>query len=526
MDSALPDAGCVTLARYGDVAAVARAFGGDPERGRRLSLAAAADLSPGSPEDAWVALRSAGTWVLAVEVNGWQGSRPEVLERVSAGTLAVSSYWNVNGTTRFCYAAGGRQLVEFDALFPDRRYGDDPDCLEELRAGLPWDQPELPPVMLALAARVTGLALGPELFDGDFDVVPVEPLLEAIRSELDPGHAALTYDDPPVAWALRHGRAQIQRDVALTAARYAAQVTGLADEPAVTLALRGEGGAAMQGLDKLLARFTRAARDGGGDPRPGGRWSAVTALRETTNTAPLTASLNAVNAASWAVRAFGLDDDGLRVEVLAVLGNPRPPSGSMGLTSAPGPRPVDRYMWTAAHWLATVGTISYVQAPAADVVRILGADPHGAETGTPRLSPDPVAAVRAENDWSVVVDHHDWPGRFVSFTDLPGPAVTISWSGNGRALLNYSADGRLLIHYFDPQRPEQATDDDLAVLRDHLGGLRLGYPTSSAAVYLPVLLVLAERLTGVAFDPAGLDAPHILVPGPLRNGRSVRRREN
>src|SRR5690349_20676641 len=35
----------------------------------------------------------AGPAVLAVEFNGWQGSRPEVLARLSAGGLAASMYW-------------------------------------------------------------------------------------------------------------------------------------------------------------------------------------------------------------------------------------------------------------------------------------------------------------------------------------------------------------------------------------------------------------------------------------------------
>jgi hypothetical protein len=88
---------------------------------------------------------------------GWQGSRPEVLRRISAGGRAVSAYWNVNLTTRFSYAAGGRVLTAFEVMSPDRRHGADPDCLEEARAGLPWEDGEWVPLMLALAFRVTGL---------------------------------------------------------------------------------------------------------------------------------------------------------------------------------------------------------------------------------------------------------------------------------------------------------------------------------------------------------------------------------
>lgn len=530
-ESVLRDAGCVTLVRSGDQAAVALAFGGDPGHTRPLSLVAAANLSLGASggelaASPWMALRPVQSWLLAVEVNGWQGSRPEVLSRVSAGTLAVSAYWNVNGTTRFSYAAGGRLLATFDAVFPDRRAGDDPDCLEELRAGLPWDQPELVPVMLALAARITGLAIMPEWFDGNFDVVPVEPLPEAVQSALDPDIAALTYEDPPIAWALRHAGGRAQRDAAYAAARYAADVTGVAAEPVVQLALREQGDAAAQGaLGKLLTRLTRAARaSGGGDPKYAGRWNAVTALREAASLSSLAAGFNAVAAASYAVQAFGMDDDGLRADVLAALGSPRPPAGSMGLSSASGPRHTDRYAWTAAHWLAPVGAITFIRAPVSDVVRMIGADHDEPETGIPRLFADPVIAIRAERAWSVAFDSSEWLGPFASYADLPDPTLTITWSARGRAQLHYSADRRLLAH-LDPQAPDLIDGDDPAALTDHLHGLRLGPVRPNAAACLPVLLVLAERITGVSFDPASLDTPHTLVPRPPRYGRRLRRRD-
>src|SRR5487761_71292 len=151
-------------------------------------------------ESQWLGVRSLGPWTLAVEVNGWQGSRPEVLERVSAGTRAVSAYWSVNGGTRFSYAAAGRVLAAFDPVFPDRREGADPDCLEGLRAGLSWDEGEEVAMMLALAARVTGLTPVPEWLEGEFYVIPVEPLAEAVRPDADPPTSA----EPPLAWAQRH----------------------------------------------------------------------------------------------------------------------------------------------------------------------------------------------------------------------------------------------------------------------------------------------------------------------------------
>jgi hypothetical protein len=71
-----------------------------------------------------------------------------------------------------------------------------------------------------------------------------------------------------------------------------------------------------------------------------------------------------------------------------------------------------------------------------------------------------------------------------------------------------------LVAMLDPQRPEQRDGDEPAVLDEYLGDLRLGIPAVSAAVWLPTLLVLAERLTGLAFDPAALDQPHLLAGLP------------
>ena len=168
------------------------------------------------------AIRDLGSWLLVVEVNGWQGSRPEVLRRVSAGSRAVSAYWNVNGVTRFSYAAGGRVLTAFEVMSPGRRDGEDPGCLEEARAGLPWDAGERVPLMLALMSRVTGLRVAEEWCDGDFAVVPVHPVADDPASTVYPPTQALTYDDGPVAWALLHAGDAARRRVAGIAARFAA----------------------------------------------------------------------------------------------------------------------------------------------------------------------------------------------------------------------------------------------------------------------------------------------------------------
>ena len=90
--SPLRDGACITLVGPPDAEGVVRGFGGDLSEARPMSLAAVGMPTVDEPT---VAVREVGEWLLVVEVNGWQGSRPEVLRRVSAGGRAVSVYWNV-----------------------------------------------------------------------------------------------------------------------------------------------------------------------------------------------------------------------------------------------------------------------------------------------------------------------------------------------------------------------------------------------------------------------------------------------
>ena len=518
----LRDAGCITLVHAIDPAEVVRDFGGIPGRAVRTSLPAAEDLSLDARSDEllpsqWLGVRSLGPWTLAVEVNGWQGSRPEVLGRLSAGTRAVSVYWNESAGTRFSYAVGGHVVTAFDAVFPDRREGADPDALETLRAGLTPDDGDEVPMMLALAARVAGVTPTPDWLAGDFDVAPVEPLPEAVRPAIYPDSEALTYLDPPLAWALRHAADGPLRDAALAAAWYAARATGLADRPEVAAALRPDASASPAELDRLLAGSLRMARKSAGDPRAGARYWAASAVREAANPLPLAAAFRAAEAARSAAEALGLGHGALRAEVLGVLGDPRPPSGSMGLVASPGPLPADAYAWTSAHWLATVGAVTFLRGSAADAAYALGPGPDGAGVGIPALFSDPIVAIREQDGWSVAVESHERLGPFAHYESLPSRTVTITWSARGQARLHYSDAGRLLV-MLDPQSPEQVTGADPGVLDGHLGGLRLGPTGTGAAACLPALLVLAERLTGVPFDPGLLDRPHLLVRRPGRLG--------
>lgn len=83
-----------------------RAFGGDPSEPARV-------------RDPWDAdqvllVGSLGDGVVAIESNGWQGNRPEVLRRVSLTGRAASVYWNVNAVKNFSAAEKGVVLNQIE----------------------------------------------------------------------------------------------------------------------------------------------------------------------------------------------------------------------------------------------------------------------------------------------------------------------------------------------------------------------------------------------------------------------------
>lgn len=111
--SALSMAATVTVVTGTTAEDVLRAFGADPaqpESLRRITDDVTARMSV----DPWVAVLEAGTAVLAVEYNGFQGTDEAVLRRASAGGRAASMFWNVNAMTRLSFAEGGQVLASFE----------------------------------------------------------------------------------------------------------------------------------------------------------------------------------------------------------------------------------------------------------------------------------------------------------------------------------------------------------------------------------------------------------------------------
>jgi Family of unknown function (DUF6461) len=237
----LRQAFCITLVRGLDEVEVLRRLGGERSQLRMLTVGEAAELSgslhAGYPQLVLVA--RAGGWAVAVEDNGWEGSRPEVLRALSRGSQAVSVYRNVNALGQFSDAVDGRLLVGFELLFPQRRWGGQPDLLlPQMRAvGLDPDRHEpsyddAVIAALALAERLTGVHLDPTLLDGSLVGAQITPLLDD-----PPASFFLPEEDAELAAAVDHAPAGVLRRAAATAARHAVQLAQLEHDPVVVEAL-------------------------------------------------------------------------------------------------------------------------------------------------------------------------------------------------------------------------------------------------------------------------------------------------
>jgi Family of unknown function (DUF6461) len=106
-------AATVTVVTGSTAADVLRAFGADPAQPESLR-SITDDLTARMSVDPWVAVLEAGTAVLAVEYNGFQGMDGAVLRRASAGGRAGGMFCNVNAMTQLSFAECGQLLACFE----------------------------------------------------------------------------------------------------------------------------------------------------------------------------------------------------------------------------------------------------------------------------------------------------------------------------------------------------------------------------------------------------------------------------
>lgn len=167
-----PEAMCITVATGLSPDEALLAFGADPDP----EPVALADLVDG--EDLSVAVVPLDGAVVAIEDNGWQGSRREVLRPLSRAGRAASKFWNVNTDVEISVAEGGQVLGASDPAIPGHPSGDDPSVVGPLVAGLDFGAGDRVALGMAVVERFTGVPVTPDMLEGLDRFHVIEPVLD------------------------------------------------------------------------------------------------------------------------------------------------------------------------------------------------------------------------------------------------------------------------------------------------------------------------------------------------------------
>ena len=305
-------AGCVTVVKGGSVDEVLAAFGADPAvDGRPWDESA-------SVGDC-VAVVTVDGGVLAVEDNGWQGSRPEVLRRLARLGRAASTFWNVNALTRVSAAEGGRLLGAFDPVAPDQLAGDDPEAIAKYLAGLDFEAGSWVAQGMVVVERFTGVRVTEDTVAALDHFHTLTPWLEDLRPA-DAAYHPLRWVDAELLNLVARQPASTLRRLAAWAATESVRAAGLADHPDFrdVLDTFARGGtptlspAATETVRQLDAEGARAGQhdSAGANPATRQAWkraAAAQALRAATNDDPLAAALDAIQTGRLALPDLGAD---------------------------------------------------------------------------------------------------------------------------------------------------------------------------------------------------------------------------
>lgn len=218
----LGEAGCLTVVVGADTEKVLDAFAAESKE--RVSIEDASLV----PTPHVAVADAAGGALVAVELNGYEGSRPEVLARASRRGKAASVYWEINGMVTVSCASRGRLVASADLS----EGTEDADLPARLRTLLPAADDDLVAAGGAMVERYTGITVPPGVLDGLPEAYVVHPRPEQ-RDLETPDNTALNYDYPQLVRGIVAAGPAAQRRLAEWAAEQAVSVVGLTAEPAV-----------------------------------------------------------------------------------------------------------------------------------------------------------------------------------------------------------------------------------------------------------------------------------------------------
>ena len=207
----LPDVGswpfCLTFVRGGTEREVFEGFGANPDD----TVAARATIPFGEVNGRpRVMVGRSGEWVFALEENiPAQGTRPEVLRRLSARTEAVAIYNDIGkGNDEFAHAFNGEVITALTTTVPPHWWGCEPDRLRSLAEEIALDDDGESgllglEVLLALAEGVFGISLGEEDLSRPLAAAPMLPVLDDLPAPR-PTQARPRVSDPVISLLLAH----------------------------------------------------------------------------------------------------------------------------------------------------------------------------------------------------------------------------------------------------------------------------------------------------------------------------------
>src|SRR6185437_2531260 len=198
---------CLTFVRGSTEREVFEGFGADPDN----AVAARAVIPFGEAHDRpRVMVGRSGEWVFALEENiTAQGTRPEVLRRVSARTEAVAIYNDIGkGNDEFAHAFNGEVITALTTTVPPSWGGSEPDRLRSLAEEIALDDDGESgllglEVLLALAEGVFGISLDEEVLSRPLIAAPMLPVLDDLRAPR-PTQARPRVSDPVISLLLAH----------------------------------------------------------------------------------------------------------------------------------------------------------------------------------------------------------------------------------------------------------------------------------------------------------------------------------
>lgn len=249
--SGLGEAGCVMVVSPAASAAVLDAFAADP--------AERVEISEASLGVAHVAITQIEGAVVAYEVNGFEGSRMDVLERASRGGKAASVFWNVNGVALFAAARRGRVVCSVDLLL-----GDDPvELPARLRKLLPADpvEADLVAVGAAMVEVFTGIAVTPDMLSAQRLAYVVHPRPEPLDT-MTVEDCALADEYPDLVSEIAAASDPVRRAIAEWSARQALrQVELLTDAAVQTVTSQFGGSSVASPTVQFMQRVAQVERD-------------------------------------------------------------------------------------------------------------------------------------------------------------------------------------------------------------------------------------------------------------------------